>query len=271
MSTAAPTPSTKRNLRQPSKSEHQIISVLGAYYRAAKSRKVNQVLRIQHHPGRNEPILVLGMGVLRYIEYYLARLLFHVKGHDKKLFTNSPLFNDIPKNIKVESPDVGPSGSHLTVDHTQFGESKFPELKWSLMPDAAISETNIQEYMLICEDPDAPLPIVPNHGMYYAIPATKTRIGPEDIEVDSDRDAGEGKWLRGGFRLGKNFRGTLYSGPRPPVGHGEHRYFFQVVALKERVDIAAMKPLATRDELVENMRGKISGWGVWVGVFEHKW
>ena len=211
------------------------------------------------------------MGALRYIEYYLAQLLFRVKGHDKKLLTNSPFFKDIPKSINVESPDVGPSGSHLTVEHTQFGESKFPELKWSLAPGATISASDIQEYMLICEDPDAPLPVVSNHGMYYAIPATKAHIGPEDIKVDSDREVGEGTWLKGGFRLGKNLRGTLYSGPRPPVGHGEHRYFFQVVALKEKMNITAMKPLATRDELVEQMKGKVIGWGVWIGIFEHKW
>ena len=140
-----------------------------------------------------------------------------------------------------------------------------------LAPDAAISKAEIKEYVLICEDPDAPLPIVPNHGMYYAIPTDKTHVSPEDFKLDSERDVGKAKWLKGGFRLGKNLRGSIYSGPRPPVGHGEHRYFFQVIGMKEKVNASKMKPVATKDELIEQMKGNIVGWGVWIGIFEHKW
>jgi len=208
------------------------------------------------------------MGVGRYIEYWLAQLLYNQKGRDEKLFTKAPIFKDVPQNLQVESPEVGPSGSHLREEHSQYGESKFPALSWSLTPNA--SQVDVKEYMLICEDPDAPLPLVPNHGMYYAIPPTKTHIAPEDIQLEKQDNNGA-KWLKGGFRLGKNLRGTVYSGPRPPVGHGEHRYFFQVVALKDKLDTARMSPVATRSELVEQMKGKIVGYGVWTGIFERKW
>ncbi|KAG9783912.1 hypothetical protein KCU88_g2947, partial [Aureobasidium melanogenum] len=239
--------------------------------------------------------------LLRYIEWALAQLLYRARGHDAKLFTRSEAFKGIPQNIQVTSPELGPSGSHLTWDHSKLGSNRFPRLTWSLptitpvnntttntdtntntntnTTDQSgngmhISEPNVQEYLLICEDPDSPLPTPGNHGIYYSIPADKTEIGPEDLELDDDRNeaaANGSKWLKGGFRLGANHRGTVYIGPRPPVGHGEHRYFYQVVALKEKLDTNEMSPVATREELLQQIKGKLFGWGVWIGKFENKW
>ncbi|KIW30511.1 uncharacterized protein PV07_06252 [Cladophialophora immunda] len=215
------------------------------------------------------------MGFFRYLEYFLARLLYSQKGRDAKLLTRSAVFAGAPQNVQITSPTLGGSPARLATEHSQFGSSRFPDLAWSLDGDAAKGGGDVKEWLLICEDPDAPLPLVPNHGLYYAIPATKTSVGPEDFAVDSSKPASpdepEAKWLAGGFRLGKNLRGTLYSGPRPPVGHGEHRYFFQVVALKDSLDTKKMKPVATRDDVLREMQGKICGWGEWIGIFEQKW
>lgn len=234
------------------------------------------------------------MAILRYIEWGLAQLLYRARGHDANLLTRSDLFKAIPQNIHVTSPELGPSGSHLTLEqHSKLGANKFPRLQWSLAPDTAgISPSDIQEYMLVCEDADSPLPTPGLHGLYYSIPPSKTSVGPEDFEIDTDTDGkgdndaaatpttasttantstSEPKWLKGGFRLGRNHRGSVYIGPRPPVGHGPHRYFFQVVALKEKVKTAEMSPVATKEELMQQINGKIIGWGVWVGIFEHKW
>jgi len=217
------------------------------------------------------------MGILRYIEYFLARLFFNYKGKDAKLLTRSSVFVSTAKNIIVTSPTLGSSPAHLSTEHSQFGASKFPTLSWSLDPNVPGVELDmVKEWFLIVEDPDAPIPIVPIHGLYYAIPAAKTSVGLDDFNLESskpasDSEAPEAQRLTGGFRLGKNFRGTLYSGPRPPVGHGEHRYFFQVVALKEHLDTKKMKPVATRDEVLKEMEGKICGWGEWIGIYENKW
>ncbi len=209
------------------------------------------------------------MGILRYLEYYLARLLINQRGRDAKLFTRHRLFADVPKSVVVTSPDLGDSPAHLTDEYTQYGASKFPSLSWTC-PDG---DGVVAEYVLICEDPDAPLPLVPNHGLYYAIPADKTSVTADDIRVaEEPRPSGDGaKHLAGGFRLGKNLRGTLYSAPRPPVGHGEHRYFFQVVAQREALDVTKMAPVATKQDLLREMEGKVVGWGEWIGVYEHKW
>ncbi|EXJ96111.1 hypothetical protein A1O1_01237 [Capronia coronata CBS 617.96] len=213
------------------------------------------------------------MGVAKYIEWSLGQLFSGVRGHDDKLVTKSDLFTDVPQNIHVDSPEVGPSGSHMTLKHSLLGDNKFPHLKWTLASDAGISQSDIKEYLLFVEDPDAPIPTPGTHAVYYAIPPTKMEIRPEDIDSDTSQGKGAGgeKWLKGGFRLGKNLRGTLYTGPRPVLGHGEHRYFFEVVALKEKINTAEMSPLATKGEVMQQIRGKIIGWGVWVGRYENKW
>ena len=230
-----------------------------------------------HHSqlGKNS---VSKMGILRYLEYWLARLLVNNKGRDAKLLTRSSLFASIPKNIIITSPTLGSSPAHLEIQHSQFGTSEFPDLSWSLDPNVPGVEANdVKEWFLIVEDPDAPLPLVPNHGMFYAIPPSMTSVGPEDFNLDTSKTSNSeqpgAKYLKGGFRLGKNLRGTVYGGPRPPVGHGEHRYFFQVVALRERLDAGKMKALATKGEVLGQMQkeGMVCGWGEWIGIYENKW
>jgi len=102
------------------------------------------------------------------------------------------------------------------------------------------------------------------HAGYYHIPASKTSLMPDDI-VKAD----EGKnLLKGGFKYAKNLRGTIYSGPKPLRGHGEHRYFYQVVALSDSVgeEGKELSCPAKKDELVKGVEGKVLGWGEWVGV-----
>ena len=212
------------------------------------------------------------MSILRYIEYFLARLLSSVKGHDKLLFTKQPVFKDIPNNIVVEAPEVGSFGSQLGVEYSTFGTSKFPELKWSLSPEASLGKDEVQEYILLCEDPDVPIPgMIGLHGLYYNIPWSKTHVDGTDVELDEDKSRGQAKWLKGGFRMGKTLSGKAYNGARPPVGHGGHRYFYQVIALKEKVNADRLSPVATKAELLKEINGKVLGWGSWYGTFENKW
>lgn len=222
--------------------------------------------------------------ILRYIEYILARLLYNVKGHDGLLFIKQEPFKNVPRNIDVVAPEIGPEGSHMGVEYSVFGGSKFPELTWSLAPpqtdSSLVRKEEIKEYILVSEDPDVPIPnMVGVHGVYYCIPPEKTQVDPEDIRLDSslsaksvDGNSNEKvKRLKGGFRLGKNLRGTVYGGARPPVGDGGHRYFYQVVALKEKLDLSRLSPVATKSELLREIEGKIVGWGAWYGVYENKW
>jgi phosphatidylethanolamine-binding protein (PEBP) family uncharacterized protein len=204
------------------------------------------------------------MGILNYIEYGLARLLIYCKGYDDQLFCKCSAFAKFPEPmVEIESPDCGPSGSTMATKYSKFGEGRMPELRWS------VGGLDVKEYLLISEDPDSPLGGPSVHGIYYSIPATTTAVNPREFEVLHEEDAK--KTLRGGFKYGKNRRSSVYIPPRPPVGHGPHRYFFELVALNEPLDPTRLSPLPTKEELSEAIKGKVAGWGLWIGIFENKW
>ncbi|KAJ6087630.1 hypothetical protein N7467_006544 [Penicillium canescens] len=187
---------------------------------------------------------------MNYIEYSLSWLFANSKGRDAKLFSKGPAFSQFPEpTINLECREVGPTGSQLDVEHSADGVGRFPSLSWP----AASPE--IKQYLLINEDPDAPLPIL----------LSTSAISAEDVEAATEQGT-----LKGGFRYGKNRRGNVYIPPRPLLGHGPHRYFFTLVALTEPVDLGKLSLLPTVEEMSREIDGKVAGWGEWVGVYERK-
>ena len=212
------------------------------------------------------------MGVLTYIEYALGRLLSCCKGHEAKVFTNGPAFKDLPNpTFDLNCPECGPSGSTMKLHHTQVGprESKdgFPNLTWKRVE-------GVKEYILLCEDVDLPIPIVVFHGLFYSIPESTTAVMADDMNpVDAAGDAKRsvGPYItEGGFKYLKNIQGNHYRGPKPVRGHGPHRYYYQLVALKEAVNTDKMGKV-TKDGLGAAILGNVIGWGQWIGVYERKW
>jgi phosphatidylethanolamine-binding protein (PEBP) family uncharacterized protein len=196
-----------------------------------------------------------------YIEYTLSWLFANARGRDAKLFSKGPAFSKYPSpTIPLECHEVGPSGSNLNVEHSADGVGRFPTLNW---PTAS---PEIKQYLLINEDPDAPLPNPIIHGIYYDIPATTTIISAEDIKAAPEQGT-----LKGGFKYGKNRKGNIYIPPRPLIGHGPHRYFFTLVALTEPVDPGRLGLLPTVEEMAREIDGKVAGWGEWVGSYERHW
>lgn len=206
------------------------------------------------------------MGILDYLEYSLGYVLSSFKGRDAGLFSKSSLITSHPTpSLTVTSPDLGPSGSSLAIEHSGAsigGSDHFPSLKWTL-PTGSMAA----EYALIAEDPDAPISIPALHGFYYAIPSTCTSISHTDFH----HVEGTENTLSGGFKFGRNRRGTVYGGARPPYAHGPHRYFFTVVALNQKLDQSKLGKESTLDDLKRECHGKVVGWGEWIGVFERKW
>ena len=200
---------------------------------------------------------------MNYIEFGISRIFASAKGHDERLFTKGAAFAQVPQpTIPLTCSEVGPSGSPMHIDLSAEGAGWFPTLSWpAATPD-------VKEYLLISEDPDAPLPSPIIHGIYYGIPPSMIGVGQGDFEP-AKRD-GEYK-LKGGFNYGKNRRGTVYIPPRPLLGHGPHRYFFTLIALSEPVDASKMSPLPTVEEMAKEIEGKVLGWGEWVGTYERKW
>ncbi|KAI1487460.1 PEBP-like protein [Biscogniauxia mediterranea] len=205
------------------------------------------------------------------LEVALSWLLRNAKGHDARSFYARPAFADAglaDPSITVTSPDCGPSGSRLGAQHMHDGGGRFPALAWSAPPDLA---ARVREWLLVSEDPDGPLPTPICHGIYHSIPASKTSVSAADFAV-ADTHTGA---TAGGFRFGASRRpGTPYIPPRPLLNHGPHRYFYIVVALGEELGAAlegCRVEEVTRDRVAEEIRGKVLGWGMWVGVAERKW
>lgn len=207
-----------------------------------------------------------------YIEYAIGSLTSSVKAHDTKLFTKRPAFAHFPKpTLQLSCPECGPSGSTMKLHHSQVGEKekdRFPELRWSRVEGA-------KEYILLCEDADLPIPAVVFHGLFYAIPATTTAVTADDMDLIEGEDrhvkGSNALMVKAGFRCIKNVQGSHYGGPKPLLGHGPHRYFYQLVALKEPVDQKELGPKVTKDGLGAAIVGNVIGWGEWIGVYERRW
>ena len=221
--------------------------------------------------------------------FFGRKVLFSFRGRDAKLFVNSTPFNNHSKpTIQVASPECGPSQSSLLLSHTPLTTNRFPELQWSVPPSL---QAQIAEYVVVIEDPDAPLPSPVVHGIYYAIPANKTSLIPTDFGSSSTRNSASesvsktisrgrsgndeipaSDSLSGGFRYGSNRMKNVWGGPKPVLGHGAHRYFFQVVGLTETVDWDTAgtnkSGLLNKAQITRIIDGRVAGWGVWIGTYE---
>ncbi|RAH76533.1 PEBP-like protein [Aspergillus japonicus CBS 114.51] len=196
------------------------------------------------------------------IEAFLGRLLANKKGRDARLLTRCcAALRALEPTIEITSP-IGPSHSTLPLEYTPLAANRFPPLAWSLPP--SVERTLVDSYVLIVEDPDAPLPSPVVHGLYYGIPGGTCEVGPEHFLV---ADGGSDNRLEGQFRYGRNWHNNVWSGPRPVLEHGEHRYFFQLIALKAAVRMKGHS--VTKEQLVgELSEENVLGWGEWVGTFE---
>jgi Raf kinase inhibitor-like YbhB/YbcL family protein len=128
-----------------------------------------------------------------------------------------------------------------------------PEIRWGNVPRGA------QELVVLCEDPDAPMPKPFVHWAVYGLPPSATSL-PEGL--------GASATLEGGGQQGKNSTGHEgYTGPKPPRGHGVHHYHFQVFALDRPTGLGAG---ADRDALVAAMHEHVIASGEIVGTYETK-
>ncbi|KAI2466574.1 PEBP-like protein [Annulohypoxylon bovei var. microspora] len=200
------------------------------------------------------------------IEVSLSWLFKNAKGHDEKSFYTAPAFADLEgkRDITVTAPDIGPNSSVLGVEYTHDGVGKFPSLRWEAPPHIA---GQVKEWLLVSEDPDAPLPTPICHGIYTGIPPTKTSVEAADFEVEDPNEA----LLKGGFHYGRSRNCLVYIPPRPLMNHGPHRYFFEVIALKEPLSPNLLSATTTREQIADAIVDKILAWGMWVGVAERKW
>jgi Raf kinase inhibitor-like YbhB/YbcL family protein len=107
----------------------------------------------------------------------------------------------------------------LPTRFTADGEGVSPPLTWDQVPASA------SELVLIVEDADSPTP----HPLVHAI--VVGLAGPRGELQEGALDSPEHRGV--GLATGRNsFLRHAWLPPDPPRGHGEHRYVFQLFALK---------------------------------------
>lgn len=148
-----------------------------------------------------------------------------------------PLFID---KLTIASPDFDALGripDRLTAD----GGNDAPALSFSGAPEGTV------ELAVIMHDPDAPLAHGFTHWVVYGIPADATEL---DLAAEGVREAPNGTTQASWF------------GPQPPIGHGQHHYYFWVYALSAPVDGAP-----TREEFLASHADSIIEQARYVGTF----
>jgi Raf kinase inhibitor-like YbhB/YbcL family protein len=140
-------------------------------------------------------------------------------------------------------------GQPIPAKYTGDGEDISPPLRWSSPPPGTKS------FALICDDPDAPAGTWV-HWVVYDLPASTTllpaKLPPDEILPD-------------GTRQGiTDFKKVGYGGPYPPPGK-PHRYFFKLYALDTAL---ALKPRATKQQLLKAMQGHILAETSLMGVYQ---
>ena len=150
------------------------------------------------------------------------------------------------RTLTVTSQDFV-HGNPLPRSATKDGEGIPPIVAWSGAPE------NTRSFVLICEDPDAPLPEPFAHWLVYDIPPVATML--DETTRNTSRE-GKNSNLKVGF-----------APAAPPRGHGSHAYHFQVFALDTELPI---NPGAGRYELIESMRGHVIAWGEVIGTYDRE-
>lgn len=148
------------------------------------------------------------------------------------------------------------SGQSIPQRFTADGRNVSPPLEWENVPDGT------QEFVLICDDPDAPTPQPWVHWVLYKIPGNVRSLAeglPNKSRLDEPNGALQGRnsWKQGTI-IG-------WRGPVPPPGHGVHHYHFRLYALDVPLELA---PGLDKDSLLAAMKGHILAEGHLVGTYE---
>jgi Raf kinase inhibitor-like YbhB/YbcL family protein len=128
------------------------------------------------------------------------------------------------KDLRITSPAFE-DGAPMPERYSGIGDDISPELHWTGVPEGT------QQLVVVCHDPDAPLPWGFTHWVVTGIPADATGIA----------EGAGASYVQGPNQLGRD----VYRGPTPPPGHGEHRYYFWLYAL----DTTVTEPLSRREFL----------------------
>jgi Raf kinase inhibitor-like YbhB/YbcL family protein len=133
-------------------------------------------------------------------------------------------------------------GAMIPEQYSKEGGNKRPPLRFEDVP------TNAKSLVMIVDDPDAPNGTF-THWLAFNISPSVREIGENMASVP--------------MQEGRNDYGqTGYGGPKPPSG--EHRYFFKLYALDDRL---TLQRGVSRLELEEAMIGHVIAEAEFVGRY----
>jgi Raf kinase inhibitor-like YbhB/YbcL family protein len=156
--------------------------------------------------------------------------------------------------FELKSPAFQNS-QEIPTEYTGEGEDISPPLEWSGVPKGT------KEFVMICEDPDAPTTTPFIHWLIYNLSPTVTSLHEGFVplkRVEAPVRADQGT---------NSFGNIGYGGPMPPIAHGIHHYIFKLYALNTEMGLA---PGATKETLMKSMQGHILDAAQLVGKYERR-
>ncbi len=142
------------------------------------------------------------------------------------------------------------AGEYIPDKYTCQGEDLSPALNWEGYPE------NVKSFVLIVEDPDAPIGTF-YHWVLYDIPPDINSL-PEGITNEALKAKG--------IKVGTNdFRRLGYGGPCPPPGN-PHRYFFKVFALD--IESVGLPEGANARQVLKAIEGHVIAQGDIYGLYK---
>ena len=175
----------------------------------------------------------------------------HRPDHSGETITIFKVDPILDTGIVVTSTALQPDG-RLEDRHSAYHDNISPPLNWTDVPGAVA-------WAVIVEDPDAPQEEPFIHWMIWNIEGGITAL-PEGLpNVDFLLTP------QGGIQGRNGQHGFGWFGPRPPAGHGEHRYYFQVFALDTMIPMDAETKLP---ELLNALRARTLASGEMMATFE---
>jgi Raf kinase inhibitor-like YbhB/YbcL family protein len=181
---------------------------------------------------------------------WIGRILRGVRAGERYAALNHSTLLGVPEVISLKSEwflngkPMPPRSAGIGV-----GENISPPLNWSGVPAGTV------ELGIIMEDPDAPLPRPFVHMIVYRISPDKSRVAEGALTHEAI-----------GVAFGTSTAGTQgYMGPRPILGHGPHRYIFQILALSRCTAFSSAPKLKA---FLNGIAGTVIGRGTLAGTYE---
>ena len=171
-------------------------------------------------------------------------------GADKAVF-NAPDFVSAPVAIQVTSAAFD-DGGPIPIRFTDDGTGVSPPLAWTHIP------ADTGALVLLIQDVDCPTPQPLVHTVAWNLPGHDG--GLPAAGLPSKTSPGEN------ITMGRNsFLKAQYLAPDPVPGHGPHRYYVQLFAMREPLDVEGHPNLHT---VVKAMAGRVTARGLLIGTYE---